>query len=50
MNNLETEYRVNEQGMIVEVIEKFHVNESEDEVNAPHANKNAIAEDVLKQN
>ena len=49
MNNLGTEYRVNEQGMIVELIEKLDVNESEQKVNPQDAERNSIPADVVIQ-
>ena len=49
MNNLETEYRVNEQGMIVEVMGASEANESEHRSNLQDAESNAIPEDVVHQ-
>jgi len=48
MNHLETEYRVNEQGMIVEEIEKPDKDELIAKVNLPATNKPVIIDSVAQ--
>ena len=49
MDNLETQYKINEQGMIVEVIEKLQANESEQKVNPPDTGRDSIPGEVVHQ-
>ena len=47
MSDLTTEYRVNEQGMIVEEIEELEISELEEKANPHHSYKDSIPENIV---
>jgi hypothetical protein len=48
MNDVETKYGVNEQGMIVEEINASDINESKKKINLQDSDENVISENTAK--